>query len=146
MTNVLARLRSVGGHGSLLLAALLACAAISTAAAAGPVSQASAGFAFCNGWLKPWGQVGDRCDAENKGPGDLEMVELTTTTRAGCLTYVGWYGEFHHAWECTPAGTVKFLYVPIDGGWHRGSIRNNNKSFEAYFSARQSCWVSEPCY
>ena len=146
MTSVFAGQRPVWSFRSVLLAALLACAAISAASAAGPVSQADAGFSFCNGWLKPWGQAGDRCDAENKGPGDLEMVELQTSTRAGCVTYVGWYGEYHHAWECTPAGTVKFLYVPQDGGWHRGAIRNNNKSFEAYFSARQSCWVGEACY
>ncbi len=146
MKSVFGGLRSAWRCRSILLAALLACAAISAASAASPVSQATAGYSFCNGWLKPWGQTGDRCDAENKGPGDLEIVELQTSTRAGCVTYVGWYGEYHHAWECTPAGTVKFLYVPNDGGWHRGSIRNNNKSFEAYFSARQGCWIGEACY
>jgi hypothetical protein len=140
MTKVLARLRPVGRQSSVLFAALLACAAISTASAAGPVSQANAGSIFCNGWLKPWGQAGDRCDAENKGSGQLSKVAVGASERAGCVTYVGWYGEYHHAWACTPAGTQKDLFVPLDGGWHRGAIRNNNKSSGAYFTGWQHCY------
>jgi hypothetical protein len=146
MTNVLSRLRPVGRQGSVLLAALLACAAISTASAAGPISQAKAGAVFCNGWLKPWGQAGDRCDAENKGSGNLEMVTVGTSERAGCVTYVGWYGEYHHAWECASAGTQKTLIVPNDGGWHRGAIRNNNKSYGASFTGWQYCYGPAFCY
>lgn len=140
MTSVFGGLRPAWSPRSVLLAALLACVAISAASAAGPVSQANAGFTFCNGWLKPWGQSGDRCDAENKGSGQLARVAVGTSDRAGCVTYVGWYGEYHHAWACTSAGTQKNLTVPHDGGWHRGAIRNNNQSFGGTFTGWQYCY------
>ena len=141
MTNVLARLWPVGRRSSMLLAALLAGAAISTAAAVGPVSKASAEPIFCYGTLKPWGQSGDRCDAPNQGNGRLAMVTVDTNARAGCVTYVGWYGEYHHAWDCAAAYSQKSIYVPFDNGWHRGAIRNNNKSYSALFHGLHICYT-----
>lgn len=143
MTNILARLRLFGRQSAVLLAALLACAALSTASAAGPVSKASAEPIFCGGWLQPWGQPGDRCDAPNQGNGRLAIVIVNTSARAGCVTYIGWYGEYHHSWACAPASSQKTLYVPFNTGWHRGSIRNNNKSYSGQFQGTHICYLPD---
>jgi hypothetical protein len=141
MAKVLAPSGPIKRSGKVLLAGLLACAVLSVASAASPVSKASAGPQFCFGYLAPWGQNGDRCDAPNQGNGRLAIVKIYAYQRAGCVTYIGWYGEYHHSWSCTSANSEKSLYVPYNSGWHRGAIRNNNKTYGAEFGGFHICYA-----
>ena len=133
-------LRALGRRGLLLLAALALSVPISSTLAAGPISAAHA-ESFCNWvWLSPYGQGGNSCDASlSEGNWHMMQVSVVTFERAGCVTYIGYYGESYHSWACAPANSRKDLYLPNDGGWYRGSIRNNNMTYGARFGGSYLC-------
>lgn len=109
----------------------------------GPVQQASAWSKdFCTGvWLQPFGQSGDRCGSGKESWARLQQVKLQTFTRAGCVNYHGWYGEYYEPWQCVGSNTWSIKQVPWDGGSYIGIIRNNNLSYGGNFSGTiVCCW------
>lgn len=130
----------------LLLTGFALCATIYALTLSGPVSSAPAADAFCtNVWLQPYGQNGDRCyESTAQGNWHLADVVVFTQERAGCVTYAGYYGELYGSWQCAGAHSSKLVYVPNDGGFYRGVIRNNNLSYAASFTGQSlCCWPSE---
>lgn len=124
----------LGRRAKLWLGAVIASAAMLLAVSAGPVSTASAvtpgSYNFCEGWLGPWqGFFNGRCDAPDSVSGyGVYRVTVFTYERAGCVNYGDVWHNLMTNWSCTGNHTEKHLYVPDNGGWYRGIIRNNNTS------------------
>lgn len=118
---------------------------LSLGMAKGPIGLAQADVApgnydFCTKvTLQPLGKSGDRCGAGHAGWGHLLSVNIHTYERAGCVNYVGYYGELYRSWTCVPNNTYSYIVVPNDGGSYSGIIRNNNLSYSGKFSGVYSC-------
>ena len=111
----------------------------------GPLAQVHAApslgnNAFCTDvWLQPHGRNGDSCSAGQGNWGRIHSVTIRTYTRAGCVNYHGWYGEFYRSWNCYGNETYGRVYVPNDGGSYIGVIRNNNLSYSGKFGGAFAC-------
>lgn len=118
----------------VMSAALAALVLLTFAWMTGPVSRASANGAFCSGYLFPYGQAGDRCESGIGTAWHHWRIDNSTGERAGCVQALGYYGEAVSGWACAPPWSTASVYLPNDGGFYRGKIRNNNVSNGAYFN------------
>jgi len=130
--------RLTGKRGPALLAVLAMFTAMAfLAAGTAPAAQADE---FCkNAYLQPYGQYGDRCDMLVSQAGHFFEVGIQTSGRAGCVRIIGYYGEPVTNWQCTSAWSHTSILRANDGGYYRGSIRNNNSTYGAYFSGFNGC-------
>jgi hypothetical protein len=122
---------------------------MSFAIAAGPVSTANAAPNYFCDWviLAPYGQNGDRCDA-NHGQGGWSAAEggqmwwvgVYTGERAGCAAWRGYYGEQIGSWHCVGGGGQYNQVWAPQSGWIRGTIRNNNTNQVGQYLGIGCCW------
>jgi hypothetical protein len=66
-------------------------------------------------------------------------VSVFTNERAGCVTYGDVWHNLMNSWSCTSSHSQKDMYIPNNGGWYRGIIRNNNTSYGGYFDGNVLC-------
>lgn len=136
---------SVRNRLRIWLASFVAVAGMCVTATMGPVQSASAvepgSHYFCTGWLGPWqGFYNGRCDAPDSVSGyGLMRVSVFTGERAGCVTYGDVWHELKKNWSCTSNHSQKDMYIPNDGGWYRGIIRNNNTNYGGFFDGNVLC-------
>lgn len=81
---------------------------------------------FCNGWVAPFGQNGDRCAAPQAN-WENTLVGGFGRTHSMCVNAYDQYGQLHTNWSCTP-GPSHTVNVWYGGGIRsvRGVARNNN--------------------
>ncbi len=127
-------------RGVALVVALLSAMAMYVAMATGPVSTANANHdysgTFCSGWLAPSGQ----CDMGVGHATHHEIGVVYTHSRAGCIRWIGYYGEPVSGWECAGPWSGKAIYHGyVDAMW-RASIKNNNNSEWGEFYGAYNTW------
>ena len=138
---------SIGRRARLCLGAIAVSIGMLFVVTTGPVSSASAlapgSYNFCETWLAPWqgeGQFAGRCDAGDGNSGyKLFRVTVFTHERAGCVNYGDVWHNLMTSWSCTTNNSEKQIFIPNDGGWYRGIIRNNNMSTGGNFGGNVLC-------
>jgi hypothetical protein len=115
----------------LAVSAVMLC----TMSAGSASSASAAGGTFCNGWLDPAWTGNYRCDSPDNVSGyGLRYVFVNTVTRAGCVDYADVWHNLIDSWVCTGKNSQVRIDVRQDGGWYRGTIRNNNLTYSGAFS------------
>lgn len=106
------------------IAALTLLLAIGSAA--GSISKADAYWTgvFCNGYVAPYGQAGDRCAAPE---GNYESTSIAASgNHSVCVDAYDQYGSLMASWQCSggPGATVQGYFGST---WQsaRGVARNN---------------------
>jgi hypothetical protein len=140
---------SIRRRARFWLGAIIVSAGLVFAMAAGPISNAGAvqpgSYNFCETWLAPWqgeGQFHGRCDAGDGISGyKVNRVSVFTYERAGCVNYGDVWHNLMKSWSCTTSNSQKDIYLPNDGGWYRGIIRNNNTSKGGNFAGNVICCI-----
>src|SRR3982750_119122 len=129
--------RTAKRHPALLMAGALLVAMSMFAAGSAPAAKADE---FCKSvYLQPYGQYGDRCDMPVSQAGHHFEIGIQTSGRAGCVRVIGYYGEAVTSWQCTGSYSHTSILLANNGGYYRGSIRNNNLTYAAYFSGFNGC-------
>lgn len=114
------------------LAALLLIALASWAPAAGAQYSGT----FCEGWRGPNGT----CSLPVERATNIQVAQIITQERGGCIRFIGYYGEPVSSWECTTPNYFKNIYHEYSTGFYRAEIQNNSGSAGGYFKASFLTW------
>jgi hypothetical protein len=136
----------LGKRVALLLGAFVAAAAMFFSTGA-PDASAKTEYGFCEVWLAPYGQYGDRCNAW--GGGQLNHTRVYGFTHSACIDYTnGIDANLMYSWACTgspPGGSPAVREVSFwnDGIYRKPIIRNNttgdNNRVAGYYSCYTDC-------